>query len=109
MRPFLIVLTIGIVIFFSCGRKNVPVISDRTNRPPAPIATTPTFSEADLLAGQAIYTTGKCVKCHEAKPVEKWKADQWKPILKSMIPKAKLDSLQKIQVTAYVNTHSKQQ
>jgi len=59
-----------------------------------------------LTAGKTIYT-GKCTRCHEAKPVANWNAEEWKPILKSMIKKTRLDSLESAQVTAYVNEHCK--
>lgn len=59
-----------------------------------------------VAAGKTIYT-GKCTRCHEAKPVANWNAEQWKPILKSMIKKTRLDSLESAQVTAYVNEYCK--
>ncbi|NCT75858.1 MAG: hypothetical protein GXC78_15070 [Chitinophagaceae bacterium] len=92
----------------ACHRKSGPQITDRTDIPARPMpATTSMAGAADIEAGKQIYTVGKCTKCHEAKPVDNWTAEQWKPILKSMIPKAKLDSLQRAQVTAYVNLHAR--
>lgn len=92
----------------ACRRKSAPQITDRTDIPAKPVpATTPAAGTADIEAGKQIYTVGKCTKCHEAKPVDRWNAEQWKPILKSMIPKAKLDSLQRVQVTAYINLHAR--
>lgn len=92
----------------ACRRKTAPQIADRTDLPAKPMpATISVASIADIEAGKQIYTVGKCVKCHEVKPVDHWTAEQWKPILKSMIPKAKLDSIQRVQVTAYVNLHAR--
>lgn len=92
----------------ACRRKTAPQIADRTDIPAKPVAVTSSAaSAADIEAGKQIYTVGKCVKCHEAKPVDHWTTEQWKPILKSMIPKAKLDSIQRVQVTAYVNLHAR--
>lgn len=98
-----------IVLLQACHRKTAPTVADRTDIPPrpAPAIAASTASAADLEAGKQIYTVGKCAKCHDAKPVDKWTAEEWKPILKSMIPKAKLDSVQRMQVTAYVNLHAR--
>lgn len=112
-------------IAFACTRKSAPVIAQRTEQPPPPPPADPKelvqvtgsagspspmpimgVSPADLQAGQMIYTTS-CVKCHQAKPVENWTVDQWKPILKSMNRKAKLDSIQSSQVSVWVYTHAK--
>lgn len=92
----------------ACRRKTALQIADRTDIPakPAP-ATIAAAGAADIEAGKQIYTVGKCVKCHEVKPVDHWTAEQWKPILKSMMPKAKLDSIQRVQVTTYVNLHAR--
>ena len=115
-------------IAVSCNRKSAPVIAQRTELPPPPPGAEPTpppalpvavtatpspspmpmmgVSATDLEAGRIIYTT-KCSKCHQAKPVENWTVDQWQPILKSMIRKSKLDSIESSQVRVWVNTHAK--
>ncbi len=63
------------------------------------------LQRAEMLeAGELIYT-GKCTRCHVAKPVDNWTEEEWRPILKSMIRKTKLDSLQSAQVTAYVQAN----
>lgn len=111
MRISVIALALTAVLLSTipaCHRKSAPQINDRTDIPARPMpAATSAASAADIEAGRQIYTAGKCTKCHEAKPVDHWTAEQWKPILKSMIPKAKLDSVQRAQVTAYVNLHAR--
>lgn len=99
------------VIAVACHRKTVPATTE-TAVVTAPVVVTPVvpaapvYAEADLAAGKTIYET-KCAKCHGAKPLDHWTVEGWKPILKSMIPKARLDSVQAAQVTAYVNTNAK--
>ena len=63
-------------------------------------------TDPTLIAGRAIYT-GKCIKCHTANPVENFTGTRWDGILKSMIPKAKLNFAEAAEVTAYVKAHSK--
>ena len=56
--------------------------------------------------GHTVYTT-RCNKCHALKTVENYTADRWTNILKSMIPKAKLNDTESQQVTAYVLENAK--
>ena len=72
---------------------------------PAPAA--PAAPSAETLAsGKTVYTT-RCNRCHEAKPLEKYTTAQWEGILKSMIPKARLNELEAQHVTAYVMANAK--
>ncbi len=103
MKSSFLVLAIALVVI-ACQRKSTPNVSDRTDLPVAPAA--PVATAADIQAGQVIYTTS-CSRCHKTKPVENWTVDQWNGILKSMIPKAKLDTIQAGQVTAYVHSNAK--
>jgi len=61
---------------------------------------------SDEVSGQNIYTT-KCAKCHGAKPVGNWTFNQWEGILKSMVPKAKLNADEESQLIAYIKAHAK--
>ena len=102
-------LSVAILIAFllsSCHKKAVPVITSRTEQPAAPVVVTPVYASKEIEAGQLVYTTS-CTKCHDAKPVQRWTVDEWKPILRSMIPKSKLDSTQAADVRAYVNAYAK--
>jgi mono/diheme cytochrome c family protein len=99
-------VTLSIVVL-ACHKKIIPAISTRTQQPVAPTAAAaPVYAAADIEAGKIIYTT-KCVKCHKPKPVENYTVGRWVGIMKSMAAKSKLDSIQKMQVTAYVNTNAK--
>lgn len=59
-------------------------------------------------AGAVIFTT-KCTKCHKAKDeaVASKTFEELRPILASMSQKARLNSDEVEQVSAYVNAHSK--
>src|SRR5262245_53444810 len=107
MKKNIIIIATLLVTIAACHKKSIPVITERTVEPPPPPKSTPAFASKEIEAGQVIYTT-KCVRCHNAKPVQRWNVEEWKPILKAMIPKSKLDSAQSAQLTAYVNAFAKQ-
>ncbi len=56
--------------------------------------------------GKTVYVT-KCVGCHTLKNPGDYTVDQMNTILKAEIPKAKLDSKEAEQVTAYLLANSK--
>jgi len=106
------VTTIAIlsVLVFACSRKTVSTTATpAATTPPATTvqAPAPDPALAALVeSGKAVYTT-RCGRCHELKPVEAYTTTQWDGILKSMIPKAKLDEKQSAEVTAYVKAYAK--
>lgn len=93
------------IIVFACHRKTVAssdniVISNKTN-------TETKVAEPEVAsAGQTVYTS-RCGRCHGLKKTENYTVQQWDSILKSMIPKAKLNDDEAKQVTAYVLEHAK--
>lgn len=100
-------MAMTILVAVACHKKTVPTVTTRTEQPPPPpMAPAPVLTEVDVAAGKTIYET-KCTRCHAAKPVENYTSERWTGILKSMVPKAKLDSMQAAQVTAFVYTHAK--
>ena len=131
MKKGILVLSIFVAGIIACSKKISPATGSTTdNTTTAPIATAPIVvdkkteeivllkeeakpviagaEDADpkLIAGRAIYI-GKCIKCHTAKAVDEFTAERWDGILRSMIPKAKLNFVEASQVTAYVKAHSK--
>src|SRR5689334_8292646 len=100
-------MVMAILVVAACHKKAVPTVADRTEQPSPPSKpAVAAATEADLAAGKTIYET-KCTKCHPAKPVDTFTPERWTGILKAMVPKARLDSVQTAQVTAYVNEHAK--
>lgn len=98
MKKIMIAGTAGLFIVIACHKKTIPVVTG--------MPVQPAWAAADLEAGKVIYET-KCARCHAAKPVDDYTAARWEGILRSMVPRTKLDSVQKTQLTAYVNTHAK--
>jgi cytochrome c2 len=94
-----------LIIAAACHKKAVPSTSLATPEP-APATTAVAADPAMVEAGHAIFTT-KCTKCHKLKIVENYTAERWTGILKAMVPKAKLDSTEAAQVTAYVTANAK--
>jgi len=95
----------------ACHRKAVPAGSTTTMATPAPAAAPapdPAIAahEEMVARGKTVYATG-CGRCHGLKPVENYTAERWTGILKSMIPKAKLNETEAQQVTAYVMANAK--
>ena len=118
MKSIICCFVIVIAVLIACTPKTAPTTGAPVppvpgNEPvtgtvalPDPASVDSLAFLADMHAGQEIYTT-KCTKCHDQKPVEHWTVEEWKPILKSMIKKSKLDSLGGHQVTVYVNANAK--
>ncbi|HEY6955513.1 MAG TPA: hypothetical protein VI385_09725 [Flavisolibacter sp.] len=100
-------LAILSIIVFACHRRTVAasdeiVISNKTEF--AKTKTTPT-GEA-MSAGQTIYSS-RCGRCHYLKTVQDYTPQQWDNILKSMVPKARLNKDEATQLTVYVMEHAK--
>lgn len=113
MKKLIVVMCV-LAIVVACHKKAVPTVADRTEQPPAPPPTPPppgvemrpAFTEAEVAAGKIVYET-KCTRCHAAKPVDSYTTQRWPGILKSMVPRSKLDSVETRQLTAYVMTNAK--
>jgi cytochrome c5 len=104
MKATITILVIA-VIAFACHRKTVAssdniVISNKTN------AETKVANPEVASAGQTVYTN-RCGRCHGLKKTENYTTQQWDNILKSMIPKAKLNDDESKQVTAFIMEHAK--
>jgi mono/diheme cytochrome c family protein len=109
MKKLIVVMSV-LAIAVACHKKAVPTVADRTEQPPPPPSPPPPgvemYNTADVAAGKTIYET-KCTRCHGAKPVDNYTEQRWPGILKSMVPKARLDSMETKQVTAYVMVNAK--
>ena len=104
MKATIIILVIAVIVF-ACHRKTVAssdniVISNKTNNE------TKAVNPEVASAGQKVYAN-RCGRCHGLKKTENYTVQQWDNILKSMIPKAKLNDDEAKQVAAYVMEHAK--
>jgi cytochrome c5 len=116
MKKFIVLFVASATIFIACQKKSAPTASTSTNSNAAstnntnatatPETAKVAYASADIDAGKVIYNS-KCTKCHAAKPVESFNEERWTKILKSMIPRAKLDTDESRQVTAYAMTNAK--
>ena len=105
MKKVLALSVFIVIIAAACHKKAIPATTQTAptdSLSVAAVSTDPVVIEA----GHAIYTT-KCTKCHALKVVDNYTTDRWTGILKSMIPKAKLDDTESGQVTAYVMANAK--
>ena len=112
MRVLFGVLILSIAVITSFGFSTAGV---RTSFVPQTVDTIPQDSlhlpsdsvKSNPLAAGLIIYEGKCAKCHAPKKVDNWTSEEWKPILRSMNRKARLDSTEAANVTAYVMAHAK--
>jgi cytochrome c5 len=105
MKTTFIILILAIIVF-ACQRKTVAssdniIISNKTNSETSNISTTDVAS-----AGKTIYVN-RCARCHGLKNTENYTQQRWENILKTMIPKARLNDDEAKRVTAYVMANAK--
>ena len=72
----------------------------------APVAETGRLNMSMLAAGEKTYNAS-CGRCHDLKAPAAYTTERWVGIMNWMAPKAKLDSMQKVQVLAYVQHNAK--
>lgn len=115
-----ITIALIICIAVACHRKAVPAsdTASSSKNPPAmvdapksdvPVSKAPAAdaAHADLVAqGKTVYTA-RCGRCHGLKDTQAYTTQRWEGILKSMIPKAGLNTTEAQQVTAYVMDNAK--
>lgn len=114
MKKLIIVVSALAMVAGACHKKAAPTVATRTEQPPPPTPPSPpkqetvdaTYAAADIAAGKIIYE-GKCTRCHAAKPVGNYTGQRWPGILRSMVPKSKLNEEETRQVTAYVMTNAR--
>jgi cytochrome c5 len=99
-----ITISLLALVIFACSRKTVSTSETTAATTQAPA---PDGAHATLLdQGKGIFAT-KCSKCHATKDVTAYTTTQWQNILKSMIPKARLNETEANQVTTYVMEFAK--
>ncbi len=104
-----LIITVLFLTVMACHRKMVPATNTTI-----PTTTTSSSSEttktdelhvAMVEQGKTVYIN-RCGRCHALKNVEKYTIERWDGILKSMIPKARLNESEAQQVTAYVKENA---
>jgi len=108
IKKLFIPFSIGIFII-SCHNKTAPVITSRTEFPPAPRSSNQAVVENSpeaITAGKLIFET-RCNRCHDLKVVDGYTAARWSTILQTMIPRARLNEGQAKQVRSYVMANAK--
>ena len=100
-KLILFLLAVGFLAI-SCTPKASPAVTEAT----IPSETTVSNDAATILAGHTIFTT-KCTHCHGQKPIHKWTYGKLRPVLGSMVQKAKLSSEEIGQISAYVHANCK--
>jgi cytochrome c len=99
-----ILAAIALLLFISCAKKAVPVttISEKSNTE----IKTPAVDNVAIASGQQIYNN-KCGRCHGLKRTEDYTAERWVGIMHDMAFRARLDSVEKSNVLAYVQANAK--
>lgn len=107
MKITLVILILAVIVI-ACHRKTVAssdniIISNKTNTKTSKTED----SNSDLSSvGKTIYVN-RCGRCHGLKNTENFTQQRWGNILKTMIPKARLNDQEAKQVTAYVMVNAK--
>ena len=102
---YIIMLIINTTLMsVACTQKALPVITDRGTR----FSPQKNISETiipDLELGKVVFTN-RCGKCHDLPIPEQFSVKKWEGILSYMIPKARLDTVQGVHVTAYLKENA---
>jgi mono/diheme cytochrome c family protein len=109
MKKFVIISFVYTIVIVACHKKTVPEIASRTEFPTAPKSNQSDVIENSpeaIAAGKIIFET-RCNRCHELKDANGYTTDRWGTILKTMIPRARLNDEQAKQVTSYVMANAK--
>jgi cytochrome c2 len=102
MKKLLFFLFTIAFIAFACTPKASPAVTEAT----IPSETAVSNDAGAIEAGHTIFST-KCTRCHKEKPIEKWTYEKVRPVLASMVKKAKLNNTEIGQVSAYVHANAK--
>lgn len=91
----------------ACQKKAVPVITERKNEPFKSVTTAPTTTaiKPDTAIGKTVFIN-RCGKCHGLPEPIQFTAERWDGILSYMIPRARLDEVQRVHLTAYVKVNA---
>ena len=110
MKRFILIASVALVVL-ACSQKSIVLSNPRinpetTNEVKARLEKTNPADANTIAQGKTVYIN-RCARCHNLKPVEKFTAPEWEPILKTMIPKAHLNESDSAQVTAFIMANAK--
>ncbi|KAA5536503.1 hypothetical protein F0919_02210 [Taibaiella lutea] len=122
MRKATIILSLmaGTFIMVKCTPKASKTIAETPKATTTDVAAPPetatpssatvagtTYTAEQIESGKTVYNNN-CAKCHKLFATTAFTITQWTPILKGMIPKAKLSETDAMLVKAYVFSNAKQ-
>lgn len=94
MKNRIISLSIFTLLVFACSPKTVTTAS-------TPKSTTKIELSSDLLVAKKSYENN-CAKCHKLYNSKDFTAQEWKPILERMQPKAEISDQERDKIYAYL-------
>lgn len=89
----------------ACNPKAVPQSDKNLSDKKTEIRISPE-KQVILAQGEALYAAS-CGKCHDLKDPSRYTVAEWRPIMESMAPKARLNMEQKTDVLTYVISKAK--
>jgi cytochrome c5 len=97
MKYKILTLAVLATIIYSCASKSsVPVATAPKEEVKVATVLTP-----DLAEGKSLYENS-CARCHKLYDPKDFNAEQWKPIVLRMAPKARLDEVQGQKIYNYL-------
>ncbi len=103
MKKYLFTTAFVMAILYSCNSQSTPVKAIENND-----TSSNNFGVSkDQLATAASLYEARCGKCHGLPEIKDHSAEEWKPIMDAMAPKAKLTPEEKNWVLAYVSLNAK--
>lgn len=101
MKKYLYSLCLVGAIVYSCKTQQTTTTTTETSTITANLT-----KEEMLKRGEDLYNL-RCGKCHDLPKPSDFTVEDWKPIMASMAPKAKLNPEETNWVLAYVNANAK--
>lgn len=101
MKKYIYSLCLAGAIIYSCTTQQTTQTATETS------AMTSGLSKEEMLKrGEDLYTQ-RCGRCHDLPKPSDFTVEDWKPIMASMAPKAKLNADETNWVLAYANANAK--
>ena len=100
MKKYIYSLCLVGVIVYSCKTQQTTTKTETS-------ATTANLTNEEMLKKGADLFNLRCGRCHDLPKPSDFTVEDWKPIMASMAPKAKLNAEETNWVLAYVNANAK--